>query len=87
MFSFVLRVVQNILMPKRKDKTNIMSLLLQIERRDPLAELSSSLSTRQSAACDGDSLHMECPAATKISIQVRGHHQEILDEKKRGSSK
>ena len=47
------------------------SLLLQIERRDPLAELSSSLSTRQSAACDGDTLHMECPAATKISIQVR----------------
>ena len=46
-------------------------LLLQIERRDPLAELSSSLSTRQSAACDGDTLHMECPQATKISIQVR----------------
>ena len=42
----------------------------QIERRDPLAELSSSLHTWQSAACDGDSLEMKCPAATKISIQL-----------------
>jgi len=42
----------------------------QVVRRDPLAELSSTLHTRQSAACDGEELKMECPSGTKISIQL-----------------
>ena len=39
-------------------------------RKDPFASLSETLVTHQTASCDGDILHMECPPATKISIQL-----------------
>ena len=39
-------------------------------RKDPFASLSETLVTHQTASCDGDVLHMECPPATKISIQL-----------------
>ena len=55
---------------KEDQQCQSQSCFDQIERRDPLAELSASLHTKQSAACDGESLEMKCPAATKISIQL-----------------
>jgi len=41
-----------------------------VVRKDPFASLSETLVTRQRAACDGDILVLECPARTKISIQL-----------------
>jgi len=39
-------------------------------RKDPFATLAETLRSQQGAACDGDSLKLECPAGTKISIQL-----------------
>jgi len=41
-----------------------------IVRRDPFAILAQTLKSNQRAACDGDSLKLECPPGTKISIQL-----------------
>ena len=40
-------------------------------RKDPFAILAETLKTNQRAACDGDSLQMECPIGTKVYIQKR----------------
>ncbi len=40
-----------------------------VERHDPFAMLSATLKTFQEAACDGQSLNLECPEGTTISIQ------------------
>jgi len=41
-----------------------------VVRRDPFRSLSETLVTKQAHACDGDILQLECPARTKISIQL-----------------
>lgn len=41
-----------------------------VVRKDPFASLSETLVTRQRAACDGDILVLDCPARTKVSIQL-----------------
>eukprot|EP00091_Calanus_sinicus_P010016 TRINITY_DN23277_c0_g1_i1.p1 TRINITY_DN23277_c0_g1~~TRINITY_DN23277_c0_g1_i1.p1 ORF type:complete len:103 (-),score=19.98 TRINITY_DN23277_c0_g1_i1:58-366(-) len=46
------------------------SLMYNVIRKDPFATLAETLKTNQRAACDGDSLQMECPIGTKISIQL-----------------
>ena len=45
-------------------------------RRDPFATLGEPLHTRQRAACDGDNLTLECPAGTKVSIQLVRYGRE-----------
>ena len=35
-------------------------------RKDPFATLAETLRSQQGAACDGDSLKLECPAGTKV---------------------
>ena len=44
------------------------SLLYNVIRKDPFATLAETLKTNQGAACDGDSLQMECPIGTKVDI-------------------
>ena len=50
-------------------------------RKDPFASLSETLVTHQTASCDGDLLHMECPSATKISIQLVLYGRQAPSEK------
>ena len=50
-------------------------------RKDPLASLSETLVTHQTASCDGDVLHMECPPDTKISIQLVLYGRQAPSEK------
>ncbi len=40
-----------------------------VRREDPFAALSATLQTYQEAACDGQTLSLECPEGTKIAIQ------------------
>ena len=50
-------------------------------RKDPFASLSETLVTHQTASCDGDVLHMECPPATKISIQLVLYGRQATSDK------
>ena len=43
-------------------------------RKDPFAKLAETLKTNQRAACDGDSLQMECPIGTKVYILFKAFH-------------
>ena len=40
----------------------------QLVREDPFAALSSTLVTRQAAACDGEFAHLRCPVGAKVHI-------------------
>jgi len=58
-------------------KHNLLFLIIlrniccyNIVRRDPFAILAQTLKSKQRAACDGDSLKLECPPGTKLSIQL-----------------
>ena len=42
----------------------------KVYRQDPFALLSGTLQTYQEASCDNEALSLECPAGTKISIQL-----------------
>ena len=42
--------------------------MLRVVWKVPLAKLSSTLYTKQSAACDGENLKMECASGTKVRI-------------------
>ena len=46
----------------------IISPQYQLVRQDPFASLSATLTTKQSAACDGEFAHLRCPEGS----QVRG---------------
>jgi len=46
------------------------SLLYKVVRKDPFATLADTLKTNQRASCEGETLHLECPSGTKISIQL-----------------
>ena len=52
-----------------------LSLGYNVIRKNPFASLSDTLVTKQQAACDGDILMLECPAKTKISIQLVLYHR------------
>jgi len=49
-------------------------------RRDPFASLGETLHTRQRAACDGENLSLECPAGSKVSIQLVRYGREAPSE-------
>ena len=58
-------------------KHNLLFLLIlhniccyNIVRRDPFAILAQTLKTKQRAACDGDSLKLECPQGTKVILMI-----------------
>ena len=55
-----------------------LSLGYNVIRKNPFASLSDTLVTKQQAACDGDILMLECPAKTKISIQLVLYHRSAL---------
>jgi len=49
-------------------------------RRDPFASLGETLHTRQRAACDDENLSLECPAGSKIAIQLVRYGREAPSE-------
>jgi len=49
-------------------------------RRDPLAALGETLVTKQRHACDGDNLSLECPAGTKVSLQLVRYGRDTPSE-------
>ncbi len=51
-----------------------------VHRQDPFALLSGTLRTRQTAACDGQELTLECPEGTKISIQLVEYGRKATSE-------
>ena len=55
----------------------------QLVREDPFAQLSSTLQTWQSAACDGEFTHLRCPEGSKVILTIyRVLNKKVLLRKK-----
>ena len=55
----------------------------QLVREDPFAQLSSTLQTWQSAACDGEFTHLRCPEGAKVILTIyRACNKTLLLRKK-----